>query len=124
MAGIAPRIPMTTNRSDIGYSLVKNLAETTKQNLKNLLLTNPGEKVYDSTFGVALKRFLFEPFTSTTESKITNAINEQVNQYLPFVKIKKIDFLKQEDISTLSIRIYYYVEGVQLSDLLEINFGI
>jgi len=124
MAGIAPSVPVTTNRSDIGYALVKTLAETTKQNFKNLLFTNPGEKIYDARFGVALKKFLFEPFTSSTESKIVDSINEQVNIYMPYLKIKKIDFLRDEDNSSLNLKIYYFIEGVQASDLLEIDIGI
>ena len=55
----SPKLPLTSTDEDGPWGLNKTLLETTKQNFKNLLLTNPGERVMDTFFGVGLSRFLF-----------------------------------------------------------------
>ena len=41
-------------------ALTKTMMEVIKQNFKNLVLTNPGERVMLTDFGVGIRRFLFE----------------------------------------------------------------
>ena len=60
MAGISPKLPLVTDPADGPYLLTKTVAEATKQNLKNLILTQPGERVMDPFFGVGIRSFLFE----------------------------------------------------------------
>ena len=54
MAGISPKLPISKNKED-GYTLTKTYLESTQQNLKNLLLTVPGERMMDPDFGVGMK---------------------------------------------------------------------
>ena len=42
----------------VTYSL-SELKEVVEQNLKMVLLTNPGEKIFNLEFGVGLRRYLF-----------------------------------------------------------------
>jgi phage baseplate assembly protein W len=53
---------------DIKFPLVENdisvferadLVQTARQKLKNIVLTNPGERVMLPNFGVGIKRYLF-----------------------------------------------------------------
>ena len=60
MSGISPKLPLVANSEDGHYGLTKTFLEATKQNFKHLLLTIPGEKVFDVNFGVGLNQFLFE----------------------------------------------------------------
>jgi len=118
--GISPRVPLTTSRADIGYALNKTIDESVKQNFKMLLLTNNGEKTFDSKFGVGLKKYLFTQFSPTVEGEIISAINYQVSRYMPFLKIKNIKFNRDEDNNRLGLQIYYYIEGLQATDILDI----
>ena len=62
-------------------------------NLKNLLLTNKGERVMQPAFGTDLSRILFEPNTSELKAMVDNAITEPVNYWLPYINIiVKISF--------------------------------
>ena len=118
--GISPKLPLTTNRVDIGYNLNKTLDETVKQNLKMLLLTNNGEKIFDSKFGVGLRQYFFRQFSPIVEGEIISSINSQVNRYMPFLTIKKINFKRDEDNNYLSIQIVYFIEGLQATDILDV----
>ena len=60
-------------------------------NLKNLISTEVGERLYQPTLGVALRKFLFEPFSQDVVDGVSQAIYEAVNYWLPFVMIKNIE---------------------------------
>ena len=91
MAGISPKLPLHRNFED-GYALNKNLKDVTRQNLKMLILTSPGERIMYPAFGVGLRRYLFRNANSLTFSEIRSKINSQVRKYLPHVKIESIIF--------------------------------
>ena len=55
---LAPR-PLNID-SKFGYEMLVTIKQTTKQNLKCLLLTAPKERMMDPEFGVGLKKYLFE----------------------------------------------------------------
>ena len=54
--------------------------EAAKSNLKNLLLTNKGERPFQPDFGTGLASLLFEPLTDgVLEEKLESAITTSVN---------------------------------------------
>ena len=59
MAGISPKLPLTRDKQD-GYALNKTELDSIKQNVKMVVLTSPGERVMDPSFGVGIRKYLFE----------------------------------------------------------------
>ena len=59
MSGIGPKLPLN-QMTEGGFDLTKTIAENVQQNLKNLILTNPGERIMNPDFGVGLRNYLFE----------------------------------------------------------------
>ena len=125
MAGLSPKLPLVMDYSD-GYALNKTYVEVVKQNLNNLLLTVPGERIMDPDFGVGIKRFLFEMDNDITRSEISGKIYEQGGKYIPFIEITDIVFKSQrEDINInpnlLFISITYIITPLDFSDKLDIS---
>ena len=54
--GLSPKLPVSTDPID-GYALNKTYAEVVTQNLKNLILTAPGERMMDVDFGVGIRNY-------------------------------------------------------------------
>lgn len=77
--GIDALLPLEHDQTDSFYTLSKNVQESTKQNIKMLLFTSPGERIMFPEYGVGLRRFLFE---NTPEAAIATAINRQVKKYM------------------------------------------
>ena len=75
-----------------GFAMIDRIADAVHQDLRILLLTVPGERVMDPLFGVGLKKFLFQNLTQGTLGEIESKINEQVQKYLPFIRIVNINF--------------------------------
>jgi phage baseplate assembly protein W len=99
MSGISPKLPFNRDDED-GYALNKTYMEAIKQNLKNLVLTNPGERIMDQIFGVGLGKFLFEQNDQNVYSEIAAAIREQVEKYMPMVSIDDIKILSSDHVWT------------------------
>ena len=127
MAGIAPKIPLNVDEEN-GFTLLKTIREVGQQNLKNLLLTAPGERMMNPDFGVGLRRYLFEHDGFEVRGRIITRINDQVAQYLPFLEIKDIVFeptmdLGRQDMdnNTLKLSVAYIILPLAIEDILQIN---
>jgi len=126
---IAPRLPLEPNNR-FGYDMLVNLRQTVRQNLKCLMLTAPGERIMEPTFGVGLKKYLFQNYGPEVEKNIKVNIRQQVLKYMPFVQIidAKMVFgdqlLKSSDSVTsnkMSISIEYLIQTVGVADVLNLS---
>ncbi len=122
MSGLTPKLPLVIDEQDGAYLLIKDYRQLVSQNLKNLILTAPGERVMDVNFGVGIRNFLFENAGAELNSEINSKILEQVSIYMPFVNIQDIEF-NYSDVydNSLNMKIYYYVIPLNLTDNLSIS---
>ena len=93
--GYSAQLPLTTNVTH--YDMIDDFVANTKQNVKNLLLTSPGERVMLPDFGVGLRRFLFENDARFISSEIQDRIFEQFRFYLDFIEIIEVRFATSDD---------------------------
>ena len=124
MPGYGAALPLRTGNRD-GISLLATIGETIKQNLKMLVLTSPGERMWDPNFGVGMRNYLFEPLTTSTMGKIDSRIRSQVKKYLPYVLIDSIRFdssltSPDEFSNYLGIEIVYKIKGMSGTDILTV----
>ena len=79
------------------FSLTKNSYDQVRHNLRNLLLTNVGERVYQPEFGSRLRELCFEQLDDTLPQRIEDEVRRAVNFWLPYVNIVSVKTLTQED---------------------------
>ena len=132
MSGISPKLPLYIDPVD-GIALNKTLKQMTRQNLKMIILTSPGERIMHPKFGVGLRRYLFMNNTSRTLSDIKRKIEQQVRTYLPSVSISSIKFFSEngEEIRSsfesssssnyVKLVLNYEIPSAFVSDALEIK---
>ena len=94
MPGLSPKLPLHIDQID-GYGLTKNFKQVAAQNLKMVVMTNPGERIMIPEFGVGIKTYLFENATSAVFENIEEKIRQQVRIYLPYITIDAINFLSE-----------------------------
>lgn len=64
-----------------------------KDNLKNLILTKKGERIFNPTFGCDISKVLFEQLDNDLiENKIESSILDAVSNWLPYLNIDEIIF--------------------------------
>lgn len=86
MAGYSLKLPVSIDPND-GFALLQTTKEVALQNLKMVLYTEPGERIWDINFGVGVKRYLFEQNTSFSRQQLELKINQQINKYLPYINV-------------------------------------
>ena len=69
------------------FSRTKTLKEQARHNLRNLLLTNLGERPGQPEFGSRLLEVVFE---FKDDALIEEVINEAVNKWLPYISINSV----------------------------------
>ena len=76
-------------RPQTGLALIRN-------NLRQLLLTEKGERVMLPNYGLDLKKYLFEPLDQTTFHLIKQDIADVLNTYFSIAKIISLRVLSGE----------------------------
>ena len=88
---IGINLPFKKSEGSEGYFLsTTTTIDAVKNNVKLLLSTDKGERIFQPNLGVGLRRFLFEPITGETTLAIQNEIVDTFNFWLPFITIKDI----------------------------------
>ena len=72
------------------FKTTKSTIDAIKNNIKLLLQTEQGERVFQPNLGMGLKRFVFEQITEDTTIEIENNIVDVFETWLPFVDLKDI----------------------------------
>jgi phage baseplate assembly protein W len=68
-----------------------------KSDLLVLLLTEPGERVMLPEFGTPLKKFLFEPSTSSLVDSVKDAIANSIKMWEPRIAVSQIEVTNSAD---------------------------
>jgi len=124
--GLSVALPLMVSPTFGAYSLNTNFNQLARQNLKMLMLTNPGERMMDPNFGVGIRRYLFEPNNDFTFTEIERRIYQQVKNYLPYIGIDNVEFIQSSvgdtlDPHYLGVKISFTILPIQQSSLLQIN---
>ena len=84
--------PLTFGPDTKTFGQIMEYGETIKINLRNLLLTQKGEKDYDLEFGTDLHGILFQYQVgdSELEDAINTTINEAIDRYMPGLKVNSL----------------------------------
>jgi len=126
MQGHSVKLPLKQDPIDGLYNMNKTAIDSIKQNLKMLILTNPGERIMIPDYGVGLKRYLFEQKDQYTAANIENKIVEQISKYLNVVVVDQIIIGNSEDIIgneiSINVRLIYSIPIISYSDELNITF--
>ena len=68
----------------------KNVRQQVKSNIRNLLLTSKGERVFQPNFGSDLKNLLFEQITPQSLSNVEDSIRQSLSTWLPYVIVANL----------------------------------
>tara|TARA_R110000851_G_scaffold78260_1_gene172779 strand:+ start:341 stop:718 length:378 start_codon:yes stop_codon:yes gene_type:complete len=116
--GLSISLPLSLDEKDGPYRNNVTLDEVAQQNIKMIVLTNPGERVMEPDFGVGIRNYLFEQETPFLVDDIRKRIASQVGRHAPFIKIQQLNINIDSDNGFLSVQIKYAVPaGGIVSDL-------
>lgn len=92
--------------------------------LKQLLLTEKGERVMIPNFGVNIRRFLFDPFDEDTFMGIREEVLDAIEQFLPTVRVLKFAAYNMNNAGISGISINLTVQDISSSNLVEVEVAL
>ena len=96
--------------------------ENIRQAMRIILTTEPGERLMLSDFGTGLKRFLFEPNTTTTHRLMEEHIRQSLDIWEPRIGIDSVDIIADANDPQLAhVTIYFILIATQASDQLQLQ---
>jgi phage baseplate assembly protein W len=117
---VAIGVPFPFNAEGV-FSSTYTTSEQVKSNLLNVLLTEPGERVFKPNFGVGLRKQLFE--NRIDKEEIKDRISAQINRYIRGVELLGVEINKSRESHELYIKIIYKNLSNNKQDAIQVNFN-
>ena len=117
--GIRTPISFTSSGNSM-FDMSYDIASQIKDNLRNLLATNHGERLSLSDFGANLLPLAFEFTAEDTDEEAARRIIKAVKKYMPFVELDvfepSIEKSNDEDVIRSKIKVMYSVPNLALTN--------
>ncbi len=92
------------------FATTDTTIDAVKTDVKTLLMTQRGERLFQPLLGMNIRRFLFEQITENTIIQIENDIVETFGKWLPFVQLRDIDVnIDKQDKNQIKIDIKFNI---------------
>lgn len=82
------------------------------RSVRNLILTDNGEKFFNPNLGSGISSLLFEPITRITASSIQTRIENTIRNYEPRVELNGVDVVPNEAQNEFNVAIRYNIVGI------------
>ena len=86
--------------------------EAAISNLKNLILTEKGERYMQPNLGTNIRSILFENNTEDIREALTNSINEDIAFWLPYIELQAVDVTSSNDMHSLSVKLSFKITNI------------
>ena len=94
--------------SSVAFTPTYATKDAVRSNLINYLLTNPGERPLNPTFGAGIRRYIFEQIDNNTFSELQIKIQNDITQYFPYIQ-SDIVITDNQDNNYITINISYII---------------
>ena len=92
------------------FKTTKTTVDSIKNNIRLLLQTNTGERVFQPALGMNLRQLLFEPLDENLTIQMENNIVDTFERWLPFVELKNIEIERRDELSQVNINIQFNIK--------------
>lgn len=97
-------------------------AQSQKFNLLNWLLTNPGERLMDSSgnlkLGFGLRLFIFEQINSNNLDSLKERLSDEISTIFPTVVVENITLTGNSDLSSVTLTLEFSIANTKEKEIL------
>lgn len=117
--GIATPLRLSTIQQDI-FEMHYNLQDQIEDNLRNLVLTNHGERLGLYDFGANLQPILFSLTGASFETECMRRIKAAAKKYLPFIDLETFEIMTDnrgtsKSLATIAITLAYGIPALGIT---------
>ena len=114
------KLPLTLSDNN----QTNNTIESVKTNLKSLLFTSKGERMFQPNLGVDIRKHLFNPMTEETFASLQEDIIEQVAIWLPFLSLTEVLITPTPDNNLVKVNITFsFKNNPDLTDSVQVDLN-
>ena len=108
------------------FKTTKTTIDSIKNNIRLLLQTEQGERVFQPNLGMNLRRFLFEQITEDTAVQIENDIVIMMETWMPFVELRdlrvNVDPINQDQ-NKINVKLVFNIKrSSSATEMVEMTF--
>ncbi len=118
--GIGVDLPLN---GSIAFTPNYQTKDAIKNNLINYLLTNPGERIENPSFGAGLRQYIFSQITNNNLEFIQEDLQGKINTNFPEISLDFVEVLQNVNTNTIQVNINYSIPNTGINDTLELNFN-
>lgn len=108
-------ISLSMKVNPINFDLLTVKNETAiARSIRNLVLTYPGERFFDSNLGSKISRSLFENIDPISADTIKSEIEYTIRSYEERVELQSVNVYPDYDNNTYNVEILYKVVGIDV----------
>jgi phage baseplate assembly protein W len=107
---------MNPNTEDFGTVTNENAI---KQSVRNLVMTQFGERPFQMDIGSRVTGLLFEPFDVFSAEDLKDEISNTIERLEPRVEVVTVDVILSESEDALDVSIEYRIVGEELVQTIE-----
>lgn len=111
-------ITFKSNPSTGDFGIVKN-ENAIKQAVRNLLLTDLGEKPFQPSVGSRIKGLLFEPWDVFSADEIKGEIRNCLSRLEPRIVVTRVGLQDESDINAIAVELDYTIVGETVVQTIE-----
>ena len=126
---LAVKFPLEINEETGSFTVysMSELTDVVEQNIRMVLLTNEGERIFNSEFGAGLQRYLFLSEVEVLRGvpgddgypPIKNHIINHLQVYVPYITVENLEVVVAD--SLLKVSFKYFVNGSSASSEFELT---
>lgn len=83
--------------------------QAVRRSLRNILSTNPKERLFNPEFGGGLRRFLFEDVSVITADLIKDAVKDSIRLHEPRARVRDVLVISNEFDHSYEVSVYYEI---------------
>ena len=108
-------ISLSFQVNPLNYDLIGIKNETAiARSIRNLVLTQPGERFFNQNLGSKVNRSLFENIDDISASVIKDEIENTIKNYEPRVSLIDVVVIPNFDDYEFTVTVSYYIVGVDV----------
>lgn len=109
-------ISMTFQVNPVNFDLIGlNNENAIARSIRNLVLTQPGERFFEPNIGSRVSNQLFENMDAVSASIIEDEIKDTINKYEPRVRLIEVRVTPNYDENEFNVAIIYRIVGIDVS---------
>lgn len=109
-----------TGNRDI--SLLTN-EQAVLESVKNIIITEPGERIMNPTFGCPISKFTFEPIDMVTIVDIKSVITNAIRQFENRVDRLEINIVEDQETNSIEITVLFNMKTSNTTQTLKLELN-